>query len=123
MQPEDWDRPTPCTEWTLRDLAEHVTGGNRFTIFILSGDSSPDAMASARRSLDGDLDTRRSLTGSLLELEGRFVIPGVFDQICHHLSGDKSGYEVLRRRKLPHRRSHGRHRSRGTDRQTVESAS
>lgn len=98
VQEIDWDRPTPCSEWTLRDLTEHVTGGNRFTIRILSGDTSEDAMAAAQRSFAGDHDTRRSLEASTFELEDRFLAPGALDQTCHHVNGDLSGYEVLRLR-------------------------
>ncbi|MEX1164942.1 MAG: maleylpyruvate isomerase N-terminal domain-containing protein [Nitriliruptor sp.] len=94
----DWDRPTPCTEWTLGDLTEHVTGGNRFTIRILSGDTSADAMASARRSFAEDRDTRRSLVTSTLELVDHLGVAGVLDQIYHHVDGDLSGHEVLRLR-------------------------
>lgn len=94
----DWDRPTPCTAWTLRELTEHITGGNRFTICILDGDSSETAMASARRSFAEDHDTCRSLVTSTLELEDHFAVPGVLDQNCHHVNRDMSGHEVLRLR-------------------------
>lgn len=94
----DWERPTPCTEWTLRDLTDHITGGNRFTIRILGGDSSAEAMAAARRSFTDGHDTRRSLVTSTRQLEDRFVVPGMLDQLCHHVSGDLSGLEVLRLR-------------------------
>ncbi|HWS92806.1 MAG TPA: maleylpyruvate isomerase N-terminal domain-containing protein, partial [Mycobacterium sp.] len=26
--PEQFGAPTPCSEWTIRDLIEHVIGGN-----------------------------------------------------------------------------------------------
>lgn len=94
----DWDRPTPCTEWTLRDLTEHVTGGNRFTFRILSGDATDNAMAFARRSFVEDHDTREGLVTSTLELNDHFVVPGALDATCHHINGDMSGHDVLRLR-------------------------
>ncbi len=33
-----WDLPTPCSEWNLGQLVDHVTGGNWFTIEILNGE-------------------------------------------------------------------------------------
>jgi uncharacterized protein (TIGR03086 family) len=96
----DWDRPTPCAEWTLRDLTdltEHVTGGNRFPIRILAGDNSEEAMAVATRSLAAD-DTRTSLVTSMLEFEDSFLAAGVLDRRCDHVTGDLSGHEVLRLR-------------------------
>lgn len=98
VQELDWDRPTPCAEWSLRDLTEHVTGGNRFTIRILHGDVSEDAMAFARHSFAEDRDTRRSLVVSTRELEDSFAVPGVLDQVCHHVNEDMSGHDVLRLR-------------------------
>lgn len=28
IQADQWDAPTPCTEWNVRDLVDHVIGGN-----------------------------------------------------------------------------------------------
>ena len=30
--PEQWDRPTPCTEWSTRALVEHVIGFHEFLL-------------------------------------------------------------------------------------------
>jgi uncharacterized protein (TIGR03083 family) len=73
----DWDRPTPCAEWTLRDLTEHVTGGNRFTIRILAGDNSEEAMVLATRS-PGPLSDR-TLRPSLAQQMGA-------EQLLHNAS-------------------------------------
>lgn len=35
-----WGRPTPSPEQTLEQAADHATGGNRFTVRILDGDSA-----------------------------------------------------------------------------------
>lgn len=94
----DWERPTPCTDWTLRDLTEHVIGGNRFTIRILGGDTAEDALAATRRSFDGDDDTARSLVTSTHELEACLVAPGALDRMCHHVNGELPGRDVLRLR-------------------------
>ena len=42
---DDLDKPTPCTEWTVRDLINHVTGGA--TMFAVSAEqgSVPDEVA------------------------------------------------------------------------------
>jgi len=43
-KPEQLDDPTPCTEWTVRDLINHITGGA--TMFAVSAErgSVPDDM-------------------------------------------------------------------------------
>lgn len=32
-----WDDPTPCRDWSVRDLADHVTRGNLWTVPLLEG--------------------------------------------------------------------------------------
>src|SRR4051812_10965633 len=34
---EQWGDPTPCTEWTVRDLMNHVVGGTRQFISLMTG--------------------------------------------------------------------------------------
>jgi uncharacterized protein (TIGR03086 family) len=29
VRDEQWTRPTPCTDWKVRDLVNHLVGGNR----------------------------------------------------------------------------------------------
>jgi uncharacterized protein (TIGR03086 family) len=36
---DDWERPTPCTEWSVRDLVNHVTGENLWTVPLLEGNT------------------------------------------------------------------------------------
>jgi uncharacterized protein (TIGR03086 family) len=32
-----WDAPTPCTDWSVRDLVNHVTGEELWTVPLLAG--------------------------------------------------------------------------------------
>jgi uncharacterized protein (TIGR03086 family) len=48
---DDWDRPTPCTEWSVRDLVNHVVGEDRWTAPLMQGRT----IAEVGDSLDGDL--------------------------------------------------------------------
>jgi uncharacterized protein (TIGR03086 family) len=34
---DDWDRPTPCSAWTVRDLVNHVTGEDLWTVPLMEG--------------------------------------------------------------------------------------
>jgi uncharacterized protein (TIGR03086 family) len=50
--PDDkWDAPTPCTDWTVRDLVNHVVGEDAWTVPLMRGST----MADVGDSLDGDL--------------------------------------------------------------------
>jgi uncharacterized protein (TIGR03086 family) len=48
---DQWDRPTPCTEWSVRDLVNHVTGEERWAVPLMQGRT----IADVGDSLDGDL--------------------------------------------------------------------
>jgi uncharacterized protein (TIGR03086 family) len=48
---DQWDEPTPCTEWSVRDLVNHVTGEERWTVPLMQGRT----IADVGDTLDGDL--------------------------------------------------------------------
>ncbi len=37
VRDDQWADPTPCTEWTVRDLANHVTNENLWTVPLMEG--------------------------------------------------------------------------------------
>ncbi len=39
---DQWDDPTPCTEWTVRDLANHVAGEDLWTVPLMEGATIQD---------------------------------------------------------------------------------
>ena len=93
-----WKLPTPCTDWDLSQLVDHVTGGNRFTISILSGQSAEAAMDGAMESFDKSHQPGEAAISSIRTQRESFSKPGVLDQICHHVGGEMLGREVLRLR-------------------------
>src|SRR4051794_33871217 len=46
-----WDAPTPCRDWSVRDLVNHIVGEDRWTGPLLRGRT----IAEVGDSLDGDL--------------------------------------------------------------------
>ena len=91
-----WSLPTPCTEWNLEQLVDHVIGGNRFTIRILAGESADAAMAETVRSFDERHETRAAALESINEQLLAFDEAGVLDGTFHHVAGELTGREVLR---------------------------
>jgi uncharacterized protein (TIGR03086 family) len=51
VREDQWDAPTPCRGWSVRDLANHVAGEDRWTVPLMRG-TSIDEVGDA---LDGDL--------------------------------------------------------------------
>ena len=43
VRPEQWNGPTPCAEWDVRQLLDHVTSGNRMFAALASGER-PEGM-------------------------------------------------------------------------------
>ena len=97
VAPRQWGQPSACDGWTVKDLADHVLGGNRFAVALLSGATAEDAFAYA---LEGGFDadpvalTRESADAQL----EAFARPGALDRTTHHPEGDIDGAAFLRLR-------------------------
>ena len=81
----------------MKDPADHVLGGNRFAVALLSGATAKDAFAYA---FEGGFDadpvvlTRESADAQL----EAFARPGALDRTVHHPVGDIDGAAFLRLR-------------------------
>lgn len=42
VRDDQWDDPTPCKEWTVRDLANHVVGEDLWTVPLMQGSTIAD---------------------------------------------------------------------------------
>ena len=92
--PDQWNLPSACDGWTVKDLADHVVGGNRFAVSMLAGASVEDAFTHAvEGGFDGDplALTRESAARQL----DAFRSPGAPTTTVHHPSGDIDGATFL----------------------------
>ena len=85
---DQWDLPTPCTEWDVRALVNHVVGEERWTRPLLEGMT----IAEVGDRFDGDLlgDDPRA-AGRAAAAEAVAAVDGL-------LAGIDSGAPLLRRR-------------------------
>ncbi len=93
------ERPTPCDDWSLEDLIDHVTGGNWFTIEVLGGQPADDALAAAHQRFvtDDRSCPQRALHSAAAQREA-FARPEALDHSWHHISGELTGRQILRLR-------------------------
>jgi uncharacterized protein (TIGR03086 family) len=91
---DQWDQPSVCDKWTVKDLADHVLGGNRLAVGLLAGATAHDAFTEALApGFDGDPVTRFDESASAqLQAFGR---DGALTAVVHHPAGEITGRTFL----------------------------
>jgi uncharacterized protein (TIGR03086 family) len=90
IQADQWSAPTPCTEWTVRQVVNHLTGMNRVFAVLLAGQPPP------RPSADHvEADPVRAYRDSAAALLAAFGRPGVLDRAYRGPLGTATGAERL----------------------------
>jgi len=82
IQSDQWNLPTPCSDWSVRDLVVHLVEGSSMARILLDGGSSEDAVAAFGREHGPDL--AEELEGALAEERTAFERPGAMEMIVHH---------------------------------------
>jgi uncharacterized protein (TIGR03086 family) len=97
--PDDWRRPTPCSEWDVRAVVDHVVGANVRYQLLLHG--APTEQVEATRAVDhlGD-DALASFVATADGVVACFSENGALERIAHHVTGDRTGHELLSMRIL-----------------------
>ena len=92
---DDWQRPTPCDDWTVRDLVVHVVGGDRMSAALLRGASREEATA-IRKTIDLGDDAVAAFDAEADQVAAAFAEPGAFERTIPHPSGmDMPGARLL----------------------------
>lgn len=98
---DQWDEPTPCAGWTVRDLANHVVGEDRWTPPLLAGSTIDDV----GDRFDGDLLGDDPIGSALAAARGAAesvarALPE--DPVVHLSYGDESAAEYVRQLAADH---------------------
>lgn len=92
--PEHWTRPTPCTEWNVRQLVNHMTRGNLGYVRLLRGGSGAEFL----RLRDADAlgaDPVGAYRRSVQECAEAFADPGAFQRVLDYPLGKVTGRQAL----------------------------
>jgi uncharacterized protein (TIGR03086 family) len=94
VTPSDWSRPTPCSEWDVRALVNHVVGANVRYQMLLAG--APLSEVEATRGTDhlGEHPVAAFCATAAVAADS-FRAPGVLDRTFRHAAGERTGRELL----------------------------
>ncbi|MEM9519228.1 MAG: TIGR03086 family metal-binding protein [Actinomycetota bacterium] len=103
LRDDDWDRPSMCDGWMIKDVVEHIIGGDRFARIVLDGGTLDEAIAAVvgvdhlgpdpiAAVTEASAAAREAFAGSLERVVDhpvgkiparRFIGFRVFDQLGH----------------------------------------
>ena len=83
VESDDWARPTPCDEWSVRDLVNHVVGGNLRYVMILAGEPA-DAVVRTREQDWLGSDPLGSFDDAFARVIESFSVPGILAAAVRH---------------------------------------
>jgi uncharacterized protein (TIGR03086 family) len=97
IRDDQWDLPTPCSEWTVRQLLNHLVGGQRLNTRVLSGEPLPDPSRLGRRGGDDQLgdDPAATYRSTADEMLAAFRAPGVLERTHTIPAGTLPGPAVV----------------------------
>ncbi|MEV5488469.1 TIGR03086 family metal-binding protein [Streptomyces bobili] len=90
IRPEQWRAPTPCAEWDVRGVVEHLVGMDLVFAAMIEGGPMPERGADRL----GD-DPVRAYRASSAALETVFSAPGVLQRSFRSPMGSATGAERL----------------------------
>ncbi|PSK90980.1 uncharacterized protein (TIGR03086 family) [Murinocardiopsis flavida] len=93
---DQWRDTTPCPEWEVRDLVNHMVIGHRLFTGILRGEAAaaPGALDPKADDMLGD-DPGAAYRGATEELLAAFRRPGVLEQVFRVPAGDVPGVAAV----------------------------
>lgn len=82
IKPDQLGDPTPCTEWTVRDVLNHVAaGGTMFAIGAEQGSVPDDVLAKLFTEDQLGDDYKAAVRSSAERVAAAFSAPGVLEQV------------------------------------------
>ncbi|WP_297617984.1 TIGR03086 family metal-binding protein [Nocardia sp.] len=89
-----WVGPTPCTEWNVRQLVNHMVRGNLNYVLLVNGGGREEFLRMREVDAMGD-DPVSAYVASVRESREAFAAPGVLDQVVDYPMGQASGRQAL----------------------------
>jgi len=94
VRADQWERPTPCVGWTVRDLVNHVVAENLWTAPLLAGAT----IADVGDAYDGDVlgdDPGAAWDAATGAARHAADVPGALERTVHLSVGDTPAAEYI----------------------------
>ncbi len=86
---DQWDLPTPCSEWTVRDLTNHMLLGTRMSVQLLAGRSQQEVIAGLGDDLmAGNQDPIADFVALAAQMQEGFAAPNGLEGTVDHPMGE-----------------------------------
>ena len=86
---EQWDLPTPCAEWNVRELVNHMLLGTRMTVQLLGGATQQEVIAQLGEDLmAGNDDPPGDFVALAAQMQEGFAAPDGLDGTVDHPMGE-----------------------------------
>ncbi len=91
---DDLAKPTPCGDWTVQQLLNHVVGGNTMSAALIAGASREDAIALLTTAVVGD-NLLGTVQESMRAQADAFADPAALEMTVQHPAMDMPGAQLL----------------------------
>jgi uncharacterized protein (TIGR03086 family) len=91
MKPEQLDDPSPCAEWKVRDVVNHVTAGGKMFQYIGNGGAMDESVMALFATDHLGEDYKGALRSASDAAVAAFDQPGILEQTLHMPMGDMPG--------------------------------
>lgn len=94
VRPDQWDQPTPCSEWNVRQLVNHMTQGNFNYVRLAQGATAAEFLRN--RDLDAlGSDPLGAFRRSVRDCAEIYARPGVLEHEIDYPAGRVSAGQIL----------------------------
>lgn len=98
VEEEQWSAPTPCADWNVRQLVDHLVAGQH-TFAAAMGAESPVSALAAEPAPEA---LRAAFRTSAAALVAAFAVPGALERTVRVPAGEVPGVVALRLQVLEH---------------------